>query len=367
MQTFDVVIIGAGIIGTACAYRLSHENLRIAVIESNSVASGTTATGMGHIVVMDDSEAQFALTDYSQKLWNEFAQFLPEQSEYEFCGTVWVASDEEEMQAVRRKKDFYKKRGVKAEVLDEKSLREAEPNLREGLAGGLLVPNDSVVYQPCATQFLLAGAKKLGATVFLGKKVIEISESGVKLEDSIFIAANKVIIAAGVWSNELLKDLKILKKKGHLVITERYSNFVRHQLVELGYLKSAHKSESDSVAFNVQPRITGQILLGSSRQFDSDDKAIDYNILRRMTNRAFEFMPKLKELSAVRVWTGFRPATPDNLPYIGRHPKYENIYLATGHEGLGITTSLGTAEILTDEIMGRDSEIDRQPYTPSRF
>ena len=86
-----------------------------------------------------------------------------------------------------------------------------------------------------------------------------------------------------------------------------------------------------------------------------------------MTSRAFEFMPKLKELSAVRVWTGFRPATPDNLPYIGQHPKFENIYLACGHEGLGITTSLGTAEILTDEIMGRESEIDRKPYSPTRF
>ena len=110
MQTFDIAIIGAGIIGAACAYRLSHENLRVAVIEANEIASGTTATGMGHIVVMDDSEAQFALTNYSQQLWNEFAQFLPEQSEYEFCGTIWVASDEEEMRKVRRKKVFGIKR-----------------------------------------------------------------------------------------------------------------------------------------------------------------------------------------------------------------------------------------------------------------
>ena len=366
-MNFDVAIIGAGIIGAACAYRLSHENLRVAVIEANEIASGTTATGMGHIVVMDDSEAQFALTNYSQQLWNEFAQFLPEQSEYEFCGSVWVASDEEEMQEVQRKQKFYKKRGVKAKILDEKSLREAEPNLHEGLVGGLLVPNDSVVYQPCATRFLLENSQRLGAKVFLGKKVVEISNNGVKLKDSTFINAKQIIIAAGVWSNELLEDLKIVKKKGHLVITERYPNFIRHQLVELGYLKSAHKSESDSVAFNVQPRITGQVLLGSSRQFNSDDKQIDYNILRRMTSRAFEFMPKLKELSAVRVWTGFRPATPDNLPYIGQHPKFENIYLACGHEGLGITTSLGTAEILTDEIMGRESEIDRKPYSPTRF
>jgi D-hydroxyproline dehydrogenase subunit beta len=363
-MTFDIAIIGAGIIGAACANRLASEGLSIAIVESNEVAGGTTSAGMGHIVVMDDNEPEFSLTNYSQNLWKEFAEKLPKSAEYEHCGTIWLASDDEEMQEVFRKKDFYEKRGVATEILDEKSLREAEPNLRNGLIGGLLVPNDSVVYQPCATKFLLENSK---AKVFLGKKAVEICEKGVKLEDSTFIEAKKIIIAAGIWSNELLKDIKIRKKKGHLVITERYPNFVKHQLVELGYLKSAHDSFSDSVAFNVQPRATEQVLIGSSRQFDVDDKDIDYSILRRMTKRAFEYMPNLKTLSAVRVWTGFRPATPDNLPYIGQHPKFENVFLACGHEGLGITTSLGTAEILTDEIIGRESKIDRKPYSPKRF
>ena len=281
---FDIAIIGAGIIGAACAYRLSQEGFSVAVIEENAPASGTTSAGMGHIVVMDDNEAEFSLTNYSQKLWNEFAEKLPKSAEYEHCGTIWVASDDEEMKEVFRKKDFYEKRGVETEILDEKSLREAEPNLREGLLGGLLVKSDSVVYQPCATQFLLENSK---AKVFIGKRAVEITENGVRLEDSTIIEAKKIIIAAGIWSNELLKDIKTRKKKGHLVITERYPNFVKHQLVELGYLKSAHASESDSVAFNVQPRATEQVLIGSSRQFDVDDKAIDYNLLRQMTNRAF--------------------------------------------------------------------------------
>lgn len=362
---FDIAIIGAGIIGAACAYRLSREGFRVVVIEANEIAGGTTATGMGHIVVMDDSEAQFALTNYSQKLWKNLD--LPKDCEYENCGTIWVAADDEEMQEVSRKKDFYESRGVKAEILDEKSLREAEPNLRENLVGGLLVPNDSVVYQLCATRYFLEKAQEFRAKILTGKRVLEISDEGAKLENGDFISAGKIINAAGFWSKDLLKDLKIIRKKGHLVITERYPKFVRHQLIELGYLKSAHGTQTDSVAFNVQPRMTEQILIGSSRQFDAEDKSIDYSILRRMITRALEFMPSLKQLSAVRVWTGFRPATPDNLPYIGCHPKFRNVYLATGHEGLGITTSLGTAEILTDEILGRKSEIDREVYSPKRI
>lgn len=365
---FDIAVIGAGIVGAACAESFSSEGLQVVVIDAApAVATGTTAAGMGHIVVMDDSEAQFALTEYSRRLWNRLAPELPRSSEYEFCGTIWVAADEEEMNEVRRKQAFYEKRGVRCEILDEKSLRNAEPNLRKGLAGGLLVKEDSVVYQPCATKFLIDKAVSNGAKLRLGKRVKTVSDDGVKLEDGEFVTAKKIINATGIGSSFLDEGLNVAKRKGHLVITDRYPGFVSHQLVELGYLKSAHGSDEDSVAFNIQPRITGQILLGSSRQFGVNDSRIDHRILGRMIERAFGYMPGLRELSAIRAWTGFRPATPDNLPYIGLCPKFENVYLAAGHEGLGITTSLGTAQILTDLILGRRPKIDCEPFSPSRI
>ena len=116
----------------------------------------------------------------------------------------------------------------------------------------------------------------------------------------------------------------------------------------------------------MQPRGTGQVLIGSSRQFGAKGTEIDHAILRRMTKRAFEYMPGLKDLSAVRVWTGFRPATPDNLPFIGKLPGSRNTYVAAGHEGLGITTALGTAELIADAILGRTSAISPEPYSPAR-
>ena len=365
-MTFDVAIVGAGIVGAACAANLASAGLSVVVIDAVGIATGTTAAGMGHIVVMDDSDAQFALTNYSRKLWNDLAAELPKTSEYEFCGTIWVAADDEEMAEVRRKKDFYETHGVEAEILDESCLRQTEPNLREGLAGGLLVENDSVVYQLCATRCLLDRAGQNGAEVRTGAKAIEISDEGVRLENGDLIAVGNIINAAGFAATELSPGLKIIKRKGHLVITERYPNFVSHQLIELGYLKSAHGKDGDSVAFNVQPRSTGQVLLGSSRQFGADDTEIDHDIVRRMTARAFEYMPRLKDLSAVRIWTGFRPATPDNLPYIGKLPNHDNVYIAAGHEGLGITTSLGTAELIADAILGRTPAISPEPYSPSR-
>src|SRR5437879_13575790 len=115
-MTYDVVIIGAGIVGAACASSLASAGLRVAVIDARGAATGTTASGMGHIVVMDDSEAQFALTNYSRQLWNDLARELPITSEFEFCGTIWVAADDDEMQEVRHKKEFYEARGLKAKI-----------------------------------------------------------------------------------------------------------------------------------------------------------------------------------------------------------------------------------------------------------
>jgi len=366
-EAYDVVIVGAGIVGAACADALAERGLRVVVVDYGVVGSGATAAGMGHIVVMDDSDAQFALTNYSQRLWRELRPELPEDVEYEQSGTIWVAADAEEMAEVFRKRDYYQRRGVSVEVLDANQLKEAEPTLRDGMMGGLLVPGDAVLYPPCAARFLIRRAQQRGAKVKLGATVTEISEKGIRASDGQEIAADIVVNAAGANAAELTPGIEIKKRKGHLVITDRYPGFLRHQLVELGYLKSAHSVTSDSVAFNVQPRQTGQILIGSSRQYGAEHKEVDQGILAKMIRRAQEYMPALGSMSAVRVWTGFRAATPDKLPLIGPFPGKKSLFLATGHEGLGITTSLGTAKILADQVTGAKPEIPVEPYLPSRL
>jgi glycine/D-amino acid oxidase-like deaminating enzyme len=363
---YDVAIVGAGIVGAACADEFARRGLRVAIVDRAFVGSGATAAGMGHIVVMDDSEAQFALTRYSQRLWQELRPELPDDVEYEECGTIWVAADEEELIEVRRKGEYYGKLGVPTEVLDSQRLKFLEPNLRGGLAGGLLVPEDGVLYPPCAAGFLIERAQKHEADLRLDAPVAKIGQGRILLNDGREFRAEIIVNAAGAVAAELTPGIAIMKRKGHLVITDRYPGFLRHQLVELGYLKSAHSVSSDSVAFNVQPRRTGQILIGSSRQFGAENKDVDSNILSRMLRRAQQFMPGLGTMSAVRTWTGFRAATPDKLPLIGPWPGDKSLFLATGHEGLGITTSLGTARILVDQITGAKSEIPIEPYLPSR-
>jgi glycine/D-amino acid oxidase-like deaminating enzyme len=291
---------------------------------------------------------------------------LPRDVEYDACGTIWVAANEEELGEVRRKEKFYKERGVRVEVLDQQALADAEPNLRSGLVGGLRVPGDSVIYPPCAAQFLVGRATSCGADLFLGKTVAEITGESVRLHDGSLISAGLIVNAAGSWSPLLTPGVNVKKRKGHLVITDRYPEFVNHQLIELGYLKSAHSVNTDSVAFNIQPRSTGQLLIGSSRQSAEESTDVNLSVLVRMLERALEYIPNLGRLSSLRTWTGFRAATPDKLPLIGPHLQHKRLYLATGHEGLGITTSMGTAKLIVDQILNRPSAIPVAPYLPAR-
>jgi glycine/D-amino acid oxidase-like deaminating enzyme len=368
MQTsFDVVIVGGGVVGAATAASCARTGLHVALVERDVLGGGATAAGMGHIVVMDDSEAQFALTRYAQSLWSNLAPQLPSNVEYETPGTLWLAADDEEMAEAERKHRFYRDRDVPAQLLNAREVADREPNLRSGLAGALLVAEDAVIYPPTAALHLAHVAQNLGAALFIGRSVQKMGRGSLLLEGGDELSAPCLINATGSWAPELTAEVPVKKRKGHLVITDRYTGFVRHQLVELGYLKSAHSVSSNSVAFNVQPRSTGQILIGSSRQYGDEAASVDQEILSAMLQRASEYMPTIGALNALRVWTGFRAATPDKLPLIGPTLSDETVWLATGHEGLGITTSMATAELLAAKLTGTASAIPIEPYLPSRF
>jgi glycine/D-amino acid oxidase-like deaminating enzyme len=365
MASFDVLVLGGGIVGCACARELTQAGLRVGIIERGTVGAAATAAGMGHVVVMDDSPAQLALTRNSRALWQELQSLLPAAVEYEARGTIWVAADDEEMREVEAKRRLYASVAVRSEVLDGAALAKAEPKLRAGLAGGLLVPDDAVCYPPTAAAFFLEEAIRGGAVLLQGQAAARIAGGAVTLQDGTRHIADRVVIATGA-DTALLPWLPIQKRKGHLLITDRYPGFVHHQLVELGYLKSAHKLAEDSVAFNVQPRSTGQLLIGSSRQYGDESSEVNPKIFADMLSRACEYMPGIAQLSGIRAWTGFRAATPDKLPLIGPTDD-ATIFLAAGFEGLGITNAPGAARLLADLMLRRVTEIDATPYLPERI
>jgi glycine/D-amino acid oxidase-like deaminating enzyme len=363
---YDVIILGAGIVGAACALEFAKGGISVAIVERDNVGSGATGAAMGHIVAMDDSEAQFALTAYSQSLWSALAPELPPSVEYNRRGTLWVAADEDEMAELVRKREFYSARGIPAAILDANELAAAEPNLTRSLAGGLLVPTDAIVDPAHAAVYLIEQARRHGAELLLGRSAGKAANGRLILEDGTELTSPVIVNATGSFAAHLTPGVAIRRRKGHLRITDPCPGFLNHQVVELGYLKSAHAGDADSVAFNVQPRRNGQILIGSSRQYGSEDTNVDPHIVEAMIARASLYMPGLASLSTVRTWSGFRAATPDKLPLIGP-TEDPTIFLAAGHEGLGITTSLATGRLLADHLLGRDSQIPITPYLPSRM
>jgi glycine/D-amino acid oxidase-like deaminating enzyme len=223
-----------------------------------------------------------------------------------------------------------------------------------------------VLYPPCACRYFLLEAEKNGAVIYR-KRAVSMGRGSVRLDDGTTLASSRLVNAMGAMATDLTPGLNIRKRKGHLVITDRAPGFVSHQLVEVGYLRSAGSSSGNSVAFNVQPRKTGQLLIGSSRQYDAEGKQVDTPVLLEMMQRVQQYLPRVKDLQVIRTWTGFRAATPDKLPMIGPHPEDESLFLATGHEGLGITTSLATAKLLMHTFTGAAVGIAPDPYLPSRL
>ncbi|CAI2014221.1 D-amino acid dehydrogenase small subunit [Serratia ficaria] len=284
-QSADAIVVGAGIIGAACAWRLAQEGYRVRVVDDRR--AGATAAGMGHLVCMDDNPAELALSAYSLRLWRDVVARMPAHCAWRGCGTLWLAERPDEMAIAELKRARLEEQGVAAEMLSAGQIAEREPMLRAGLAGGLRVAGDGILYAPNVARWLLAdGGAALTVT---GGEAVALEQGAVRLADGERLAAPVVVLACGLRADSLLERPLLKAKKGHLAITDRYPPRVRHQLVELGYGASAHASDGTSVAFNVQARPTGQLLIGSSRQFDAPDASLDPPLLAAMLARATFF------------------------------------------------------------------------------
>ncbi|MGS0736972.1 NAD(P)/FAD-dependent oxidoreductase [Pseudomonas sp. GG8] len=357
----DVIVISAGIIGAACAQALARRGLRVLVLDAG--LPGATAAGMGHLLVLDDNPAELALSQYSLQRWRETAPAMPEDCAYRRNGTLWLAANAEEMAIAHSKYLNLQAQGVPCELIGRAELRTREPALREGLEGGLLINGDGILYAPATARWMLENPSIRQRQA----RVVEVDGSRVRLDDGHWLSAEAVVLANGIQANELCPELPIEPKKGHLLITDRYPGTVTHTLVELGYVTSAHNASGPSTACNIQPRPTGQLFIGASRQFGTTDPQVEGWMLAKMLKRATEYMPGLAQLNAIRAWTGFRAASPDGMPLVGQHPQHKGLWLAVGHEGLGVTTAPGTADLLVAQLFDEPPPLAPQPYLPQRF
>jgi len=363
----DVLVVGAGIIGAACALSLQRRGLQVTLIEATSPGCGVTAAGMGHLVALDETPQELDLCLYSLELWREFFLEFPGVGEAVSCGTLWVAEDEHQLAEAHQRAERLNARNWHAEAVAASQLQQLEPALRSGLAGGIRVRNDSVVYPPAIAHHLTQELVRRGGQLCCGERVLSVGDACLNLESGSRLSAKHVVIAAGNDVSRLIPDVTVFPRKGHLAITDRYPGRLSHQIVSMNYGQSDMSANALAVAANVQPRPTGQWLVGSCRQDGKTDTQIDVAALSAVMKSAISLLPCLAEMRVIRSWAGMRPASLDGRPIIGEHPLRKGVWLAAGHEGLGVTTALATAELLANQIMNTPCAIDVSPYLPSRF
>ncbi|MFZ6658051.1 NAD(P)/FAD-dependent oxidoreductase [Undibacterium sp. TJN19] len=363
----NVLVIGAGIIGAVCALKLQQQGLQVSLIDAASPGCGVTAAGMGHLVALDETDQELDLCLFSLRLWQEFFAEHPGVGEASHCGTLWVAENEAQLTEAHHRAQRLNARLWRAEALTGDQVQKLEPALRQGLAGGVRVFGDSVVYPPLIAHFMAQQLVKQGGQLLLGKRVLSVDAGTLTFEDGSQLSADTIVVATGMDVARLLPEVAIFGRKGHLAITDRYPGRLSHQIVSMDYGQAAVSADALAVAANVQPRPSGQWLIGSCRQDQQIDTSLDPTALGAVLQVAMKLLPCLADMQIIRAWAGMRPASPDGHPVIGPHPILKGVWLAAGHEGLGVTTAMATAQLLADQIAGRPCEIDHTSYLPSRF
>ena len=343
---FDLAIVGAGMVGVCLALDAVDAGLRTVLIDQQPPGQGASAAAMGHLVVLDSDAEELALCSLGLRRWREYGDL--KRAQWQNAGTLWIAVDDAEQGPLLARQQAFAALGLHSEWLDPQSLAEAEPGLREGLAGALRVSGDALIYPPGALLDLLERIPTSLLTLRIGSPAIEIDDRLLTLADGSAISAGQRAICAGLHSTRLLPGLPLLPRKGQLAITDRGQSTVRHALVEAGYVATTQSGVG--VACNLQPRPGGQLLIGASREA-REDREINQPLLGQMLSRAIEFYPSLAQMPLIRCWSGIRPSTADGHPFIGRWPRLERTFVAAGHEGLGITTAPATSQLLLQQIL----------------
>jgi glycine/D-amino acid oxidase-like deaminating enzyme len=363
----DVIVVGAGIVGAACAAELQALGRDVLLLDGSIPGGGVTAAGMGHLVALDETDDELDLCLLSLARWDAYLSTRAGLAEHVRCGTLWVAEDDAQMAHARVRAGRLGRRGWDAAELSGDEVARMEPALRAGLAGAVRVARDGVVYPPAVARELAETLVALGGRARFGTAVARIDDGAITLASGERIAAGDVVVAAGTAVTRLLPDIPIFPRKGHLAITARDPRRLSHQVVSMGYGQTEPGSDALAVAANVQPRITGQWLIGSCRQDGIRHADVDPRVLAQVLRSAIALLPCLADMKIIRSWTGMRPATYDGRPVIGRHPALARVWVAAGHEGLGVTTAFGTAQLLADLMLDRPASIAAAPYSPSRF
>ncbi|MGH8866540.1 MAG: NAD(P)/FAD-dependent oxidoreductase [Actinomycetes bacterium] len=375
----DVVVIGAGMVGAACAYYGAMAGLSVTVLEQGFIAGGTTSRGEGNVLVSDKEPGpELDLALWSRDLWLEVGADLGTDTlELEEKGGLVVAEDSSGLDPLHDFADAQATAGVDTRRVPATSLRDHEPHLAEGLAGGVLYPQDMQVQPVLAAASLLEAARSRGAHVSPGTPATGIERDHAGRVSAVLTTNGRiptpvVVNAAGPWGG-LVSDLigtpvPVLPRRGFVLVTEPLPKVIHHKVYSADYVGNVGSDEAGlETSTVIEGTRGGTLLIGASRERVGFDDTFSVEITRMLARQALRLFPFLERVRLIRAYRGFRPYCPDHLPVIGEDPRTEGVFHACGHEGAGIGLAPATGKLIAQLVTGDSPGLSPSSFAPTRF
>jgi glycine oxidase len=369
-KTLDAVVVGAGVIGLACAWRLAQRGLSVRLLERELPGSGASGVAAGMLAPVGEAtwgeESFLALALRSHSLWPRFADELAAEARREVgylaSGALHVAFDRDEAEALERRFELMGRLGLDAEWLRPSACRSLEPGLGTGIAGGIGAPHEAAVDPRLLVAALLAAAERAGATVETGTEVEELiveggRVAGARTVDGDEHRAGVVVVAAGAWAARFLDP--------ELAPPVRP---VKGQIVTLGGSPTDPVCSRIVVSERVYlvPRADGRLVVGATVEELGFDTRITAGGVHELLREAYRALPDVAELELVEMTAGLRPGTPDNAPLIGAAP-IGGLVFACGHYRNGLLLAPATAEAVAAVVAGDEIAPELGAASPGRF
>ena len=373
----DLVVIGAGAVGAACAFFAAQAGLQVQVVERGQIAGGTTSACEGNLLVSDkEAGVELDLALYSQQIWRKDLAEFAHLWEFESKGGLVVSATDFGARALAALTGRQRAAGIEVTDVSADDLDDYEPHISRELRAGAFYPQDAQVQPMLLTAHLLRLARHRQARIMLDTEVTGFIQSG----DQVIgvettrgpIHAPAVINAAGTWAGNVARlagvELPILPRRGFLLVTEPLPPTIHHKVYAGEYVANVLSSDEGlQTSPVVEGTDSGTILIGSSRERVGFDQGVSLPVLAAMAAKAVALFPMLSAVKVMRSYLGFRPYCPDHLPVIGADPRAPGLWQASGHEGAGIGLSTGTAKLLTQALTGQLVDLDLTPFAPERF
>ncbi len=361
----DVIVIGAGSIGTPAAMSLAEAGLKVVVLDGlPSVGQGSNKSAIGGLRATHSDPAKIRVCLRSLEVFSTWKERFGVDIEWYKGGYSYVAYRPEEERTLKELLTVQKRAGLNIDWLDAPDLLEVVPDLNpQGLVGGTFSPDDGNASPLLAVHAFYTRAKGLGAEFRFGERVTGIVKEGGRIRgvrtDKGEYGAAVVVNAAGPWAAEVAAlagvEVPVRPDSHEGAVTEAVSRFLGPMVVDI-------RPVAGSANYYFYQHATGQVVfcITPSPSIWGMDIRETSSFLPMVASRMVDLIPRLRNLRVRRTWRGLYPMTPDGFPIVGWDRALEGHLLAVGMCGQGFMLGPGLGELIARMVLHRPGEGDQE-------